>query len=46
MNIWNTKRGSLKITEGLAERVLSLPLYNGMKKEEIEYVIEVINKYE
>lgn len=39
------KKGDFPITEEYAETVLSLPLYNGMLKEEIDYVIEKINKY-
>lgn len=41
----NIPKGSLPITERYAEEVLSLPLCNGMKKEEIDYVIDVINKF-
>ncbi|MGL5023148.1 MAG: DegT/DnrJ/EryC1/StrS family aminotransferase [Cetobacterium sp.] len=40
------KKGDFPITERYAETVLSLPLYNGMTKEEQDYVIEVINRYE
>ena len=39
------KRGSLPITEGYAESVVSLPLYIGMTDKEIEYVIEAVNAY-
>lgn len=39
------KKGDFPITEKYAETILSLPLYNGMTKEEIDYVIEKINKY-
>lgn len=39
------KKGDLPVTEKYAETVLSLPLYNGMTKEEQDYVIEVINKF-
>lgn len=39
------KRGSLPITEGLANEILSLPLYYGMTEEEQEYVIEALNNY-
>lgn len=39
------KKGDFPITEKYAETVLSLPLYNGMTEEEIEYVIEKINNY-
>lgn len=34
-----------RITEDYANTVVSLPLYNGMTKEEIDYVIEKINEY-
>lgn len=33
------------ITEEYSEKILSLPLYNGMKDNELDYVIEVINNY-
>lgn len=39
------KKGDLPITEKYADTVLSLPLYNGMLKEEIDYVIKVINHF-
>lgn len=39
------KEGSLPITEKYARSVLSIPLYNGMTKEEQDYVIEVINAF-
>ncbi len=38
-------RGDYPITEQYAEEVLSLPLYNGMKADEIEYVIEKLNEF-
>lgn len=41
----NLEKGTLPITEKMAEEVLSLPLYNGMKDEEIDYVIEKINAF-
>lgn len=40
------KEGDFPITENYAKTVLSLPLYNGMTKEELDYVIDIINKYE
>lgn len=40
------KKGDFPITEKYAETILSLPLYNGMTNEEINYVINVINSYE
>ena len=39
------KKGDFPITEKYAKTVLSLPIYNEMKKEEIDYVIDIINKY-
>lgn len=42
----NVKKGELPITEDYASCVLSLPLYNGMKMEELNYVIDVINEFE
>lgn len=42
----NISKGSLPITERNADEVLSLPLYNGMIKEEIDYVINMINDWE
>lgn len=40
------KQGDFPITESYSNRVLSLPLFDGMTDEEIDYVIEIINKYE
>ena len=40
------KEGDFPITENYAKTVLTLPLYNGMTKEELDYVIDIINKYE
>ena len=39
------KTGDLPITERYANTVLSIPLYNGMTKEEQDYIIDVINKF-
>lgn len=39
------KAGSLPITEHLASTVLSIPMYNGMTKDEQSYVIEAINQF-
>ena len=39
-------KGYLPITENYADTVLSLPMYNGMTKEEQDYIIDVINKFE
>ncbi len=40
------KAGDYPITERYANTVVSLPLYEGMTDEEIDYVIETINRYE
>lgn len=39
------KRGTLPITEKYADTVLSIPLYNGMTREEQDYIISVLNKF-
>ena len=39
------EKGDLPITEQYAEEVLSIPLYNGMTKDEQEYVIKSINNF-
>ena len=39
------KEGALPITEKYAKSVLSIPLYNGMTREEQDYVIEMINAF-
>ncbi len=38
--------GDFPITETLAKEVLSIPMYNGMTKEEQDYVIDAINAFE
>ena len=40
------KRGDFPITEKFADEVLSLPMFNGMTDEEINFVIEVCNEYD
>lgn len=35
----------LPIAEEYANKVVSLPIYNGLENEEIEYIIDIINKY-
>ena len=39
------KEGSLPITEKYAKSVLSIPLYNGMTRDEQDYIIEAINAF-
>ena len=38
-------KGDFPIAEQYAEEVLSMPMFNGMREEEAEYVIEVCNNY-
>ena len=40
------KQGDLPIAEEISNTVLSIPMYYGMTGEEVEYVIEVINRFE
>ena len=40
------KRGDFPITEKYADEVLSLPMFNGMTDEEINFVIGVCNEYD
>ncbi len=39
------KEGSLPVTEKYAKTVLSIPLYNGMTREEQDYIIRTINEF-
>lgn len=39
-------KGFLPMTEHLADTVLSIPMYNGMTDEEIDYVIDAMNQFE
>lgn len=39
------KEGFLPITERVAKRVLSIPMYNGMTEEEQDYIIQAINEF-
>ncbi len=39
------KKGELPLAEEISETELSLPMYYGMKDEEIEYVIEKVNNF-
>lgn len=41
----NLQKGSYPITECYADEVLSLPFYNGMLEEELQYVADVINSF-
>lgn len=39
------KKGELPIAEEISETELSLPMYYGMTKEQVSYVIDIINKF-
>ncbi|MBE6096682.1 MAG: DegT/DnrJ/EryC1/StrS family aminotransferase [Schwartzia succinivorans] len=39
------KEGDYPIAEEYAKEVLSLPMFNGMKAEEVKYVVDVLNDY-
>ena len=39
------KRGDFPTAEKFADEVLSLPMFNGMTDEEINFVIEAVNSY-
>ncbi len=41
----NYHKGDFPITEKVANEVLSLPMYLGMTKEELDYVIKTINEF-
>ncbi len=41
----NIVKGDLPLAEEISNTELSLPMYYGMKEEEINYVIDVINKF-
>ena len=38
-------KGDFPIAERFADEVLSLPFYNGMTDDEINYVIEAVNAF-
>lgn len=39
------QRGDFPIAEQYADEVLSLPLYNGMREEELRYVTDILNQF-
>ena len=39
------KKGDYPITEACANEVLSIPMFNGMLKEELDYTIDVLNAF-
>lgn len=40
------EKDNVLISEIIAEEILSLPIYPGLKEEEIKYIIDIINKFE
>ena len=42
---YHIAEGTYPVAEKLAKSVLSIPIYNGMPDEQIEYVINVINQF-
>lgn len=42
---FNCREGDLPITEALSKRVLTLPMYAGMKREELDYIIESVGGF-
>lgn len=41
----NYHQGDFPIAENDAKNILSLPIYNGMTKKEINYIVDIINQY-
>lgn len=39
------QKGDFPVAESYADRVLSIPMYNGMTEEELDYVIDAINAF-
>ncbi|MDE6606295.1 MAG: DegT/DnrJ/EryC1/StrS family aminotransferase, partial [Lachnospiraceae bacterium] len=39
------KKGDFPVAEAYADEVLSLPIYNGITKEEQDYVIDALNRF-
>jgi dTDP-4-amino-4,6-dideoxygalactose transaminase len=39
------RKGDFPIAESYAGEVLSLPIYNGMTQEELDYIIDMINDF-
>ncbi|MBQ6217594.1 MAG: DegT/DnrJ/EryC1/StrS family aminotransferase [Erysipelotrichaceae bacterium] len=40
------KKGDFPIAERYADEVVSLPMYNGISSEELDYVIDALNRFE
>lgn len=45
MQKFGTKNGSLPITEKIAERILTLPIFPNMTLEEKEYLVASVSEY-
>ena len=41
----NIKEGELPLAELISKEELSLPMYYGMTDEEVNYIIDIINKF-
>ena len=39
------KKGDLPLAEEISETELSIPMYYGMSKEDVDYVIEALNNF-
>lgn len=39
------KAGDYPVAEHMAKTVLSLPMFNGMREEEVQYVVDLVNAY-
>ncbi|MEX0764796.1 MAG: DegT/DnrJ/EryC1/StrS family aminotransferase [Nitrosopumilaceae archaeon] len=39
------KKNSLKITENISQRILSLPMYPGLKREEMDYIFDSVAEF-
>jgi perosamine synthetase len=39
------KKSKLKITESISQRILTLPMYPGLKKEELEYICDSVEEF-
>lgn len=44
-NMGYGKKSKLLVTESISERILTLPMYPGLKREELEYICESIEEF-
>lgn len=42
---YGAQKGSLPVTEGLYEELLTLPLHPGLTDDDVEYIIEIVREY-